>query len=75
MEPKFFNSSTFWVLSLWGPLQNDGHKMAAGSIVFRDNLISAIPADVTDITLSQTAGSSAAALSVVLAGDLLTSRK
>jgi len=29
-----------------GPLQNDGHKMAAGAIVFRDNLISVIPAGV-----------------------------
>jgi len=29
-----------------GPLHNDGHKMAAGAIVFHDNLISVIPAGV-----------------------------
>jgi len=53
MDPKFLTSSTFWVLFLLGPLQNDGHKMAAGAIVFRDNLISVIPAGfcVTSPTL------------------------
>jgi len=29
-----------------GPLQNQGHKMAAGATVFRDILISVIPAGV-----------------------------
>jgi len=29
-----------------GPLQNHGHKMAAGATVFRDTLISVIPAGV-----------------------------
>jgi hypothetical protein len=29
-----------------GPLQNYGHKMAAGATVFRDTLISVIPAGV-----------------------------
>jgi hypothetical protein len=46
MDPKFLTSSTFWVLILWGSLQNHGHKMAAGATVFRDNLISVIAAGV-----------------------------
>jgi len=46
MDPKFLTSSTCWVLFLWGPLQNHVHKMAAGATVFRDNLISVIPAGV-----------------------------
>jgi len=46
MDPKFLTSSTFWVLFLWGPLQNHGHKIAAGATVFRDTLISVIPAGV-----------------------------
>ena len=46
MDPKFLTSSTFWALFLWGELQNHGHKMAAGATVFRDTLISVIPADV-----------------------------
>jgi hypothetical protein len=29
-----------------GPLQNDGHKMAAGAIIFCHNLICVIPAGV-----------------------------
>jgi len=43
MDAKFLTSSTFCVLFLWGPLQNHGHKMAAGATVFRDNHISVIP--------------------------------
>ena len=46
MDPKFFTSSTFWALFLWGPLQNHGHKMAAGATVFRETLISMVPAGV-----------------------------
>jgi hypothetical protein len=46
MNPKFLTSSIFWVLSLWGPLQKHGHKMTAGAAVFRDDLISVIPAGV-----------------------------
>ena len=46
MDPKFLTSSTFWALFLWRPLQNHGHKMAAGATVFCDNLISVIPAGV-----------------------------
>ena len=46
MDPKFLTSSKFWALFLWGPLQNHGHKMAAGATVFRDTLISVIPAGV-----------------------------
>jgi hypothetical protein len=46
MDPKFLTSSTFWVLFIWGPLQNHGHKMAAGPTVFTDNLISVIPTGV-----------------------------
>jgi len=46
MDPKFLSSLTFWVLFLWGPLQNHGHKMAAGATVFRDNLISVISTGV-----------------------------
>jgi len=46
MDPKFLTSSTFWLLFRWGPLQNHGHKMAAGATVFRDALISVIPAGV-----------------------------
>jgi hypothetical protein len=57
MDPKFL---TFWALFLWGPLQNQGHKMAAGATIFRDTLMSVIPAGV-HVTL-QMAGSSAAAL-------------
>jgi len=32
MDPKFLTFSTFWFLFLWGPLQNDGHEMAAGAM-------------------------------------------
>jgi len=39
MDQKFSTSSNFWALFLWGPLQNHGHKMAAGATVFRDTLI------------------------------------
>jgi hypothetical protein len=46
MDPKFSNSSTFWVFFLWGPLQNHGHKMAAGATMFCVTLISVIPAGV-----------------------------
>ena len=46
MGPKFLTSSTFWALFLQGPLQNHGHKMAAGATVFRDTLISVVPAGV-----------------------------
>ena len=46
MDPKFFTSSAFWALFRWGPLQNHGHKMAAGASIFRDTLISVIPAGV-----------------------------
>jgi len=46
MDLKFLTSLTFWALFLWGPLQNHGHKMAAGATVFRDTLISVIPAGV-----------------------------
>jgi len=52
MDPKFLTSSTFWVLFVWGPLQNHGHKMAAGVTVFRDNLISVIPAGVRVTSLT-----------------------
>jgi len=45
-DPKFLASSTLWALFLWGPLENHGHKMAAGATVFRDTLISVIPAGV-----------------------------
>jgi hypothetical protein len=41
MDPKFLTYSTFW-----GPLQNHGHKMAAGATIFCDTLISVIPAGV-----------------------------
>jgi hypothetical protein len=53
MDPKFLTSSTFRAL-LGGPLQNHGHKMAAGETVFRDTPISVIPAGVrvTSMTLS-----------------------
>jgi hypothetical protein len=46
MDPKFLISLTFWALILWGPLQNHGHKMSAGTTVFHDTLISVIPAGV-----------------------------
>ena len=46
MDPKFSTSSTYWALFLWEPLQNHGHKVAAGATVFRDTLISVIPASV-----------------------------
>jgi hypothetical protein len=46
MDPKFFTSSTFWALFLWGPLQNHGYKMAAGATVFCETLISVVPAGV-----------------------------
>jgi hypothetical protein len=47
MDPKFLTSSSFGSFIFGGgALQNDGHKMAAGAIVFRDNLISVIPANV-----------------------------
>jgi len=46
MDPKFLTSSTYWALFLWGPLQNHGHKMAAGVAVFCDTLISVIAAGV-----------------------------
>jgi len=79
MDPKFSTSSTFWALFLWGPLQNHGHKMAAGATVFRNNLISVIPAGVcvTSLTLRcrRRRGSSAALMSVNLAGVSLTSLK
>jgi len=60
MDPKFLTSSTFWAIFLWWPLQNHGHKMAAGVTVFRDTLISVIPAGVC--VTSQVAESSEAAL-------------
>jgi hypothetical protein len=44
--PKFLNSPIFWALLLQGPLQNHGHKMAAGATVFCDTLISVVPAGV-----------------------------
>ena len=47
MDPKFLTSSTFWALLLWGSLQNHGHKMVVGATVFRDTLISVIPAGVS----------------------------
>jgi hypothetical protein len=43
VDSKFLTSSTFCVLFVWGPLQNHGHKMAAGATVFCDNHISVIP--------------------------------
>jgi len=46
MDTKFSTSLTFLALLLWGPLQHHGHKMAACATVFRDTLISVIPADV-----------------------------
>jgi hypothetical protein len=47
MDPKFLTSSTFWVLFFFGwPLQNHEHKRAAGATVFRDTLMSEIPAGV-----------------------------
>ena len=46
VDPKSLTSSTFLVLFLWKPLQNHGHKMAAVATVFRDTLISVIPAGV-----------------------------
>jgi hypothetical protein len=48
MGPKFLTSSTFWARFLYGPLQNHGHKMAAGTTVFRDTLISVVPAGVCE---------------------------
>jgi hypothetical protein len=44
-EPEILDLFDFWAL-LWGPLQNRGHKMAAGPTVFHDNLISVILAGV-----------------------------
>jgi hypothetical protein len=44
--PEILDLFDFWVLFLCGPLQNDGHKMAAGATVFRYNRISVIPAGV-----------------------------
>jgi hypothetical protein len=46
MDPKFLTFSTLLVLFLWRSLQNHGHKVAAGTTVFRDNLISVILAGV-----------------------------
>jgi len=46
MDPKFLTSSTFGTLFGGGPLQNHGHKMAAGATIFRDTLIAVIPAGV-----------------------------
>jgi hypothetical protein len=46
IDPKFLTSSTFWALFLWEPLQNHGHKMAAGATVFCHTLISVIVAGV-----------------------------
>jgi hypothetical protein len=43
------NSRPLWPSGpffLWGTLQNHGHNMAAGANVFRNTLISVIPADV-----------------------------
>jgi len=51
-DPKFSTSSTFWALFLWGPLQNHGHKIVAGATVFRDTLISVIPAGVRVMSLT-----------------------
>jgi hypothetical protein len=46
IDPRILTSSTFWVLFLRDPLQNHGHRMADGATVFRDTLISVIPACV-----------------------------
>jgi hypothetical protein len=46
MGPKFLPSATFWALFFYGPLQSHGHKMAAGATVFRDTLISVVPAGI-----------------------------
>ena len=44
--PEILDLFDICALFLWGPLQNHGHKMAAGATVFRDTLISVIPAGV-----------------------------
>jgi hypothetical protein len=44
--PEFLTFLTFWVLFLWGALQNHGHKMAAGATIFRDTPMSMIPVGV-----------------------------
>jgi len=66
MYPKFLISSTFWGIFFFG-----GHCRIMGASVFRDNLISAIPAGVC-VTSATFSGS---LISVILAGVPLTSRK
>jgi len=73
MDPKFLTSSTSWALFLWGTLQNHGHKMAAGATVFRDTLISVIPAGFRVVADGGVIRGSL--ISVILAGVPLTSRK
>jgi hypothetical protein len=46
IDPKFLTSLTFRAVFLWGPLQNHGHKMAAGATIFRNTLIAVIPPGV-----------------------------
>jgi hypothetical protein len=60
MDLKFLISSNFWALFLWRPLQNHGHKIAAGATVFRDILLSVIPVGfrVTSPTLRYRGGRS-----------------
>ena len=78
--PEILDLSDFWALFLWGPLQNHEHKMAAGATVFRDTLISVIPAgvsrDVTDFYVVADGGVIRGSLiSVILEAVPLTSRK
>jgi hypothetical protein len=79
MGPKFFTSSTFGDLFLWGTLQNHGHKMAAGVTLFRDTLISVVPAVFAwrhwHYVVAGGGVIRGSLISVILAGVPLTSRK
>ena len=79
MDPKFLTSSTFWALLLWGPLQNHGHKMAAGATVICDALLSVIPAGVCVTSRHYVVADGGvirgSLISVILAGVPLTLQK
>jgi hypothetical protein len=45
--PKIRDFFDLWALFLWGPLQNHGHKIAAGATIFRGTFISVIPTAVS----------------------------
>jgi hypothetical protein len=79
MDPKFLTSLTFWAILLWGPLQNHGHKMAAGATVICDALLSVIPAGVRVTSRHYVVADGGvirgSLISVILAGVSLTSRK